>query len=520
MSDGTGNETYAYDDNGFETSTVTTYSGLPAQTITYAYYPDSSRQSMTTPVGTFSSSYDGAGRMTGLTNPYSEAFSWTHASNGWLTGQQSANAAITAYAYNARGQMTNLTNLMNDNSTLLSQFNSVSYDAVNNRTAITASIPAAPTYGGTTNYAYDVKNQVTQEQSTQLGGFTNNFGYDAAGNATTFRGSARTYNVNNQDTSDSYDGNGNPTVYHGNGLTFDPENRLSSYGATMTAGYRGDNLRAWKQTAAGVTYFLYDGIQPICEINATGTVTAVNTSGANGILARRSGGSSVFYTFDMQGNTVQRLSSNGAILSTHAFNAFGSRSTTVANADPFGGFKAQHGYYTDYETGLQLLTYRYYDSSTGRFVNRDPIQYEGGVNLYNHVQNNSPNMEDPVGLFNAGKFKKCFAKFNLWALLLGCLTGNIFCKALLALLAAGIIACLVLNGPDGETLGGPCILALLKAYRATCWNLAQCLMGLVGSIIFHAVLCAREAMEPGDVKKCTIKILPPGRPFPDPKTFL
>jgi RHS repeat-associated protein len=53
---------------------------------------------------------------------------------------------------------------------------------------------------------------------------------------------------------------------------------------------------------------------------------------------------------------------------------FLSRSIRGANADPFGGFKAQHGYDTDYETGLQLLTYRYYDSGTERFVNCDPIQ--------------------------------------------------------------------------------------------------------------------------------------------------
>jgi len=35
----------------------------------------------------------------------------------------------------------------------------------------------------------------------------------------------------------------------------------------------------------------------------------------------------------------------------------------------------------DVETGLDLLTQRYYDPQQGRFVTRDPIGYKGGLNL-------------------------------------------------------------------------------------------------------------------------------------------
>jgi len=45
------------------------------------------------------------------------------------------------------------------------------------------------------------------------------------------------------------------------------------------------------------------------------------------------------------------------------------------------GFGGQFGYYRDY-TDRTLLGHRYYDSFTGRFLNRDPIGYKGGINPY------------------------------------------------------------------------------------------------------------------------------------------
>ena len=54
---------YTYDDNDLVTSITTTYPGMTAQTISYTYYPDGSRASMTTPAGTFNYTYDNAGRL-------------------------------------------------------------------------------------------------------------------------------------------------------------------------------------------------------------------------------------------------------------------------------------------------------------------------------------------------------------------------------------------------------------------------------------------------------------------------
>jgi RHS repeat-associated protein len=396
MTDATGSHAYSYNDADALTSVVTTYTGLPAQTIAYGFHPDGSRQTMTTPAGTFTYAYDAAGRPASLTNPFGETSSWAHYDNNRLQTQTLGDGAQTTYSYNALGQLTDLVNKTSGGS-ILSQFTSLAHDAAGNRTFLTASLPSLPSLGGTTDYQYDGKSQLTQEQTTRNGGFTDNFGYDLAGNITSFHGVTKTYNANNQQTGTGFvhDGNGNPTTYGGTSLSFDPENRLTAYGSSLTAGYRGDGLRAWKQGAGGRTYFLYDEIKPIIEIDSTGAVTATNTMGAGGLVSRRTTTASTYFIFDPQGSVAQRLDSNQGILSCHLYGAQGN---VVGGAPPAPfAYKAQWGYYTDAETGLQLLTHRYYDPNTGRFLTRDPSGYSGGANLYGYAVNNPVNLIDPLG---------------------------------------------------------------------------------------------------------------------------
>jgi RHS repeat-associated protein len=61
---------------------------------------------------------------------------------------------------------------------------------------------------------------------------------------------------------------------------------------------------------------------------------------------------------------------------------------------PFG-YSGSAGYQGD-ETGLQLLGHRYYDSSTGRFITRDPIK--DGRNWYAYCENNPVAYIDADGL--------------------------------------------------------------------------------------------------------------------------
>ena len=399
ITDSTGSQSYSYGNLDELLSLTTTYTGLTAKTISFTYYANGSRESMMTPAGTFDYGYDAAGRLTSLTNPFSETTSWAYQNNDWLQTQTLHNGATANYTHNGVGQLTRLLNQVG--STTISDFNSIAYDGVGNRTSVTASIPGATSLNGTTGYLCDSKNQLTQETSTRNGGFTDNFVYDPAGNPTTFKGQTRTYNSNNQQagTGFSYDGNGNPTTYGGTTLTFDPENRMTAYGGTLTAGYTGDGLRAWKQDSNGRTYFLYDGIIPVAELDTNGLVTATNSFGANGLISRHNG-SSEFYSFDSEDNLAQRTDDVGNVLSDYLFSSHGSR-LNGASSGPFG-YRTRLGYYTDNVTQISLLTHRYYDAGSGRFLTRDPISYKGGINLYAYVQNNPMRFSDPSGLVLVG----------------------------------------------------------------------------------------------------------------------
>ncbi len=59
------------------------------------------------------------------------------------------------------------------------------------------------------------------------------------------------------------------------------------------------------------------------------------------------------------------------------------------------------GHYYHSRSGLYLTLYRVYNPSLGRWLSRDPIGEQGGLNLYNYVDNNPLRLSDPLGLWSA-----------------------------------------------------------------------------------------------------------------------
>jgi RHS repeat-associated protein len=179
---------------------------------------------------------------------------------------------------------------------------------------------------------------------------------------------------------------------------------MTAYGTAETNTYTGDGLRA-SRNAGGVNYFLYDGETLLAQLNSDGSLGGVMTFGSDGLLSQRSvsGGNSLYYDFDLSGNVSQRWQSVGSVGQSEGFDGFGRR-YLAAGGDYFTGFTSQWGGYYDSatssdggQTGLTLLTHRFYDPATGRFLTRDPSGYEGGGNLYAYTQNDPVNEHDSSG---------------------------------------------------------------------------------------------------------------------------
>jgi hypothetical protein len=90
---------------------------------------------------------------------------------------------------------------------------------------------------GTPQVLHFGHDQLKNAQSTRLGSYTNRFNFDGAGNPTTFKGVAQTFNLDNQNNAYTFDGDSTPCAWKGNVLIFAAGNHLIGIGTLLTAGY-------------------------------------------------------------------------------------------------------------------------------------------------------------------------------------------------------------------------------------------------------------------------------------------
>jgi len=141
---------------------------------------------------------------------------------------------------------------------------------------------------------------------------------------------------------------------------------------------------------------VYLGMDVVQERDAGNNVTA---SYSGGLSARSTASGTVFYGFDGSGNVTSLTDATGAVVGSYSYDAWGN----VVNSS---GPKAQENPYR-FDGGEQLagcisFGFRFYNSGLGRWINRDPIAENGGINLYSYVQGNPVNFDDVSGLVPQG----------------------------------------------------------------------------------------------------------------------
>jgi len=228
---------------------------------------------------------------------------------------------------------------------------------------------------------------------------------DASGNART-----RQYGVTVDSLTASqafgYDFNGNMTSRPGTTYEWDAENRLikivyTGEGQTEFS-YDGSSRRvkAVEKNAGGTVtsekhWIWCGGAQPCEERDATNKVTkryfgyGLQTVDASDMTAN-------FFTMrDHLGSTRELVDSTGAVRARYDYDPYGRRTKTSGDLSADYGYT---GHYYHERSGLDLTIYRAYDAEFGRWLSRDPIAENGGINLYGYVANNPVNLIDPDGL--------------------------------------------------------------------------------------------------------------------------
>jgi RHS repeat-associated protein len=236
--------------------------------------------------------------------------------------------------------------------------------------------------------------------------------------------------------STSYDANGNLT-YSGNApLYYDAENRLTNMMNTGPVAFVYDGLNRlrieryytyqggqWVQT--NETRLIYDGMQVIQERDTNSnplvtytrgldlSMTLGGAGGIGGMLARTDANGSTYFHSDGAGNITALMDGNQNVVARYEYDPYGrliNKQGSMADANRYR-FSSKE-YVT--QAGIYCYGFRFYEPNFQRWLNRDPIQESGGINLYGFVGNNPVNFVDPYG----------DAWYNPWSWGLGTGLGN------------------------------------------------------------------------------------------------
>ena len=102
------------------------------------------------------------------------------------------------------------------------------------------------------------------------------------------------------------------------------------------------------------------------------------------------------YTRDHLGSIRQLLEKNsGSQGALYDYSPYGVQTVLQGSVPSDFGYT---GHYTNAKSGLVLAPYRAYSPELGRWISRDPIEEDGGINLYGYVGNGPLGAVDPLGL--------------------------------------------------------------------------------------------------------------------------
>jgi len=326
------------------------------------------------PGKTVTYTYDSRGLLSSVTD-------WTHGSASFAFNDASqlvtltrSNGVSTKYTYDKDGRLASIAD-SNGSTPLVSI--ALTRDAIgritaSNRTLTQESSPS----GGSLSLNYDAANQIAGAVYDARGRLTN----DNAGATYTWNSAARLTSYSRPDgaASFTYDALGQRVSRTASGAT---RNYVLNYATVLPT------VAAVQSAGADLRYYIY------------------TPQGSLLFSVEAATGAHRFYSFDNSGSTTLLTDDTGTITDAYGISPYGEAVTarTGNTTDNPFTWQGQFGVMQEPGSGLFYSRFRYYDSSTARFLSRDPVVSPSPrqINPYQFAAGNPVTNTDPSGLKTA-----------------------------------------------------------------------------------------------------------------------
>ena len=338
----------------------------PQGSVAYTYDSDSRRQTMTVSgQSQVNYAFDNASRITSIAQG-SANVAFGYDSDGRRSSLTLPNGVTANYVYDAASE---LTSIVYQGGALAPADLEYTYDLAGRRVGVNGSLASTQLPAAISSALYNVDNQLTQWGSTTM----------------------------------TYDLNGNTLNDGTNSYVWDPRNRLvsaDSNGATFS--YDPLGRRVNKNILTASTSFLYDGVNPVQELNGSTVTANLLTGGIDERFVRTTATETDNYLTDALSSTVVVTGSTGSSQVEYSYEPFGSISITgtTTNSYTFTGREIDG-------LGINYYRARYYNPTTGRFLSEDPAGFAGGINEYRYADDDPIDFIDPSGLDKKSPNKMC-----------------------------------------------------------------------------------------------------------------